>query len=131
MHAQVVADAGAAPLHLRHAELRAAREAERVRAAGLEVVDFPPLAYTDVDGTEIAASYLNFYICDGGVIVPVAGDAQEPRRLRLGRQVGDLYAVGCVLDVLGTTLTSPGRWTAIFLSTGTPVAALKASLTPK
>ena len=44
---------------------------ERLRAAGIEVAEMPILPYATVEGEEIAASYMNFYICNGGVIVPV------------------------------------------------------------
>jgi agmatine deiminase len=42
-------------------------------AAGLNVIDFDPLAYAEVDGERIVASYLNFYVGDRFVIVPTAG----------------------------------------------------------
>jgi agmatine deiminase len=42
-------------------------------AAGLEVIDFDPLAYAEVDGERVVASYMNFYVGDRFVIVPVAG----------------------------------------------------------
>ncbi|HWE11682.1 MAG TPA: agmatine deiminase family protein [Solirubrobacteraceae bacterium] len=45
----------------------------RLVAAGVQVTELPFLAYAEVAGEQIAASYLNFYICNGGVIVPVAG----------------------------------------------------------
>ncbi|HEY2316733.1 MAG TPA: agmatine deiminase family protein [Solirubrobacteraceae bacterium] len=40
---------------------------------GVQVIEMPYLPYATVAGEEIAASYLNFYLCNGGVIVPVAG----------------------------------------------------------
>ena len=46
---------------------------DRLRAAGIEVTELPLLPYAEVAGETIAASYLNFYIANGGVIVPVAG----------------------------------------------------------
>jgi agmatine deiminase len=45
----------------------------RLTAAGIQVTELPFLPYAEVAGEQIAASYLNFYICNGGVIVPVAG----------------------------------------------------------
>jgi agmatine deiminase len=42
-------------------------------AAGLEVIDFDPLAYAEVDGEPVVASYMNFYLGDRFVIVPIAG----------------------------------------------------------
>jgi agmatine deiminase len=50
-----------------------ARNRELAVAAGLEVVDFDPLAYAEVDGERVVASYLNFYVGDRFVVVPVAG----------------------------------------------------------
>jgi agmatine deiminase len=55
-----------------------AENARRLRAAGLDVVELPLLPYAEVAGERIAASYLNLYICNGAVIVPVADqDADE------------------------------------------------------
>ncbi len=45
----------------------------RAESAGLEVIGLPFLPYTEVNGETVAASYLNFYICNGAVIVPVCG----------------------------------------------------------
>jgi agmatine deiminase len=47
---------------------------ERLRAAGIEVSEMPILPYSEIAGEEIAASYMNFYIVNGGVIVPVTED---------------------------------------------------------
>jgi agmatine deiminase len=45
-------------------------------AAGLEVVDFDPLAYTSIEGEDVVASYMNFYVGDRFVVVPIAGQAE-------------------------------------------------------
>ncbi len=45
--------------------------AERLRAAGIEVSELGILPYAEVAGEQVAASYMNFYICNGAVIVPV------------------------------------------------------------
>jgi agmatine deiminase len=50
-----------------------ARNREIAVAAGLDVIDFDPLAYAEVDGERVVASYMNFYVGDRFVIVPVAG----------------------------------------------------------
>jgi agmatine deiminase len=47
--------------------------ARRLRAAGIGVSEMPLLPYGEVAGETVAASYMNFYICNGAVIVPVAG----------------------------------------------------------
>jgi agmatine deiminase len=44
----------------------------RAEAAGIEVVPFDRLAYVEVAGEPIVVSYLNHYVCNGAVIVPVA-----------------------------------------------------------
>jgi agmatine deiminase len=42
--------------------------------AGIEVIDFPYMAtFSDVD-RQVIAPYLNFYVCNGAVVVPVAGE---------------------------------------------------------
>jgi agmatine deiminase len=50
-----------------------ARNREIAVGAGLEVIDFDPLAYAEVDGEQIVASYMNFYVGDRFVVVPIAG----------------------------------------------------------
>jgi agmatine deiminase len=55
----------------------------RAQAAGLSVVPFPYLPYVTVAGELLAASYLNLYVCNGAVIVPVCGDDSEPDALSL------------------------------------------------
>jgi agmatine deiminase len=53
-----------------------ARNREIAVAAGLEVIDFDPLAYAQVEGEEVVASYMNFYVGEKFVVVPVAGQAE-------------------------------------------------------
>ena len=50
-----------------------AENRERAIAAGLDVVSFPPMAYGEVAGTPVSNAYLNLTLCNGGVIVPLAG----------------------------------------------------------
>jgi agmatine deiminase len=50
-----------------------AENRERAIAAGLDVVTFPPLAYGEVADTRVPNAYLNLTLCNGGVIVPLAG----------------------------------------------------------
>ena len=49
----------------------------RADAAGLEVMPVEQLSYVQVAGEEVAVSYLNHYVCNGAVIVPVAGTEQD------------------------------------------------------
>lgn len=50
-----------------------AKARDILAAAEVEVVDFPLMSGFEADGRWIIAPYLNFYVCNGGVIVPVAG----------------------------------------------------------
>ena len=65
---------------------------ERLEAAGIDVVEMPHLPYTEVDGETVACGYMNFYICNDAVIVPVCGAdtdvdalAASPRSIRAAR----------------------------------------------
>ena len=60
-----------------------AENARRLRAAGLDVVELPLLPYAEVAGEPVAASYLNLYICNGAVIVPVADQDSDESALAI------------------------------------------------
>lgn len=49
-----------------------ARSRAMLRAASVEVVDFPFMASFRAGERTVIAPYLNFYVCNGGVVVPVA-----------------------------------------------------------
>ena len=51
------------------AVLEAATDAKGRR---LEILDLPQSAFVEVDGEETEVGYLNFYVANGGVVVPVA-----------------------------------------------------------
>ena len=58
-------------------------------AAGrrFEVIELPHLPYFDLDGEELMVSYVNFYVANGGVVVPIAEhplDERGARHHRLG-----------------------------------------------
>jgi agmatine deiminase len=57
--------------------------ARRLADAGIDVTEMPVLPYAEVAGEEIAASYLNFYICNRGLIVPVAGADTDEQALAI------------------------------------------------
>jgi agmatine deiminase len=77
----------------------------RLEAAGIEVTELPLLPYAEVAGETIAASYLNFYICNGAVIVPVAGADTDQEALSV---IGDAYPVREVVPVPGLVLAYGG-----------------------
>jgi agmatine deiminase len=76
------------PSHERMADNR-----DRALAAGLEVIDFPILPSVEVAGEQVAVGHLNFYLCNGAAVVPVAGvdtDAEALERIAAaypGREV--------------------------------------------
>ncbi|MFH9726486.1 agmatine/peptidylarginine deiminase [Streptomyces sp. NPDC017254] len=73
------------PEHPDYARMRANRavlEASTdARGRRLEIVDVPQVAFADVAGDEVEVSYLNYYVANGGVVVPVAGLAQDDAAL--------------------------------------------------
>jgi agmatine deiminase len=67
----------------------------RLVAAGLEVVDFPILPALEVGGEDVAVSHMNFYLCNGGAVVPVAGAPTDAEALeRIGAAYPDREIVG-------------------------------------
>jgi agmatine deiminase len=54
-----------------------AENRDRARKAGLDVIDFSPLARAEVGGQAVAHSYLNFYQCNHAAIIPLAGGANR------------------------------------------------------
>jgi agmatine deiminase len=84
---------------------RMAENRDRLQAAGLNVIDFPPLPYVDVGGEEVAASYLNFYVCNGGVVVPVAGEPSDEDALQ---RIAAAYPGREVVGVRGEVIAAGG-----------------------
>lgn len=78
---------------------------ERLQAAGLEVEELPLLPYVDHDGPPTVVPYTNFYVCNGGLIVPVAGQESDDEALAL---LGGLYPGREVVAVPGVTLALGG-----------------------
>jgi agmatine deiminase len=78
---------------------------ERLRGAGIEVVDVPFLPYVEVAGDTVAVGYLNLYLCNGAVIVPVCGDDSEAEALAL---IGRAFPSREVVPVPGVVLAYGG-----------------------
>jgi agmatine deiminase len=77
----------------------------RLRAAGLDVVAMPWLPRLEVAGQPVAAGYMNFYLCNGAVIVPVCGMETDAEALRL---IGEAYPGREVVGVPGAVLAYGG-----------------------
>ncbi|WP_327417785.1 agmatine deiminase family protein [Streptomyces sp. NBC_01233] len=69
------------PNHPDYARMRANRAvleaATDAQGRRLEIIDVPQTAFADLADGEIEVSYLNYYVANGGVVVPVAGLAQD------------------------------------------------------
>ncbi|MFE7331892.1 agmatine/peptidylarginine deiminase [Streptomyces sp. NPDC057565] len=69
------------PDHPDYARMRANRAVLEVttdaQGRSLEIIDVPQVAFADVAGDEVEVSYLNYYVANGGVVVPVAGVPQD------------------------------------------------------
>jgi agmatine deiminase len=77
----------------------------RLAAAGVQVTEMPFLPYAEVAGEWVAASYLNFFICNGGVIVPVAGTETDADALAI---IAGAYPGREVVAVPGLVLAYGG-----------------------
>jgi agmatine deiminase len=69
------------------------------------VKELPYLPYDTVAGERVAGSYLNFYLCNGGVIVPVAGADTDPAAMEM---IAGCYPGREVVPVPGLVLAYGG-----------------------
>jgi agmatine deiminase len=79
--------------------------AERLAAAGLEVVELDALPRLDRDGSPTVVPYVNFYVVNGALIVPVTGAETDDTALEL---LASLYPGREAVPVPGTTLALGG-----------------------
>jgi agmatine deiminase len=78
---------------------------ERLQAAGIEVAELPHLPYDQVGSETVACSYMNFYICNGAVIVPVCGADTDADALA---RIAAAYPGRDVIPVPGAVLAFGG-----------------------
>ncbi|MFC9292555.1 agmatine/peptidylarginine deiminase [Streptomyces sp. NPDC057011] len=73
------------PAHPDYARMRANRAVLEAttdaRGRRLEIIDVPQTAFAPFADGEIEVSYLNYYVANGGVVVPVAGVPQDEEAL--------------------------------------------------
>ena len=79
--------------------------ARRLADAGLEVVELPWLPYVPGEEPAVVVPYLNFYICNGGLIVPTRGEETDDEALAL---IASLYPGREAVAVPGETLALGG-----------------------
>jgi agmatine deiminase len=73
--------------------------------AGVQVKEMPYLPYGTVAGETVAGSHMNFYLCNGGVIVPVAGAETDDAALEI---ISSCYPGREVVPVPGLVLAYGG-----------------------
>ncbi|MFJ2738486.1 agmatine/peptidylarginine deiminase [Streptomyces sp. NPDC087440] len=75
------------PQHPDYARMRANRAVLEVstdaRGRALEIVDLPQTVFAEVAGVRVEVSYLNYYVANGGVVVPVAGAPEDAAALEV------------------------------------------------
>jgi len=91
------------PDYQRMQENRAVLEAATdARGRALELFELPQTAFTEVDGQPTEVSYLNFYIANGGVVVPVADVPSDAAALAvIAAALPDRKVVGVRARVIG------------------------------
>jgi agmatine deiminase len=77
----------------------------RLQAAGLEVTELPWLPYARDTDEPTVVPYVNFYVCNGGLIVPTQGDETDAEALAL---LESLYPGREAVPVPGATLAFGG-----------------------
>jgi agmatine deiminase len=78
---------------------------ERLEAAGLAVRRLEVLPHVEVAGEQIAVSHMNFYLCNGGIVVPLSGQDTDAEALRV---IGEAYPDHEVVGVPGAVLAFGG-----------------------
>jgi agmatine deiminase len=84
---------------------RCAENRERLERAGIEVTEMPFLPYTTVEAEPVATGYLNLYVCNGAVIVPVSGAETDEEALSL---IASVYTGREVIGTPGAVLAFGG-----------------------
>jgi agmatine deiminase len=77
----------------------------RLRAGGLEVVELPWLPYVEGEEPPVVVPYTNFYVCNGGLIVPTTGAETDAEALAL---LESLFPGREAVAVPGATLALGG-----------------------
>lgn len=77
----------------------------RLADAGIDAVEMPHLAYVEVAGETIGGSYMNLYVCNGAVIVPVFGVPSDAEALAI---IAGAYPGRDVIPVPGALLAYGG-----------------------
>ncbi len=82
-----------------------AENRQRLHDAGIETMEIPHLPYRQVAGEPVAVGYLNLYICNGAVVVPVAQDEFDEEAVAI---IADAFPGRAVVPVPGATIAYGG-----------------------
>jgi agmatine deiminase len=84
---------------------RWAQDALDATGERIDVLSIPVLPFTEVDDERVCVPYLNYYVANGAVFVPVTGNAADNEMLAM---IGTAYPEREVVPVPGTTLAVGG-----------------------
>jgi|SRR5579875_2047737 len=84
---------------------RLAENVERLHAAGIDTIELAHLPYRELAGQRVAVGYLNLYVCNGAVIVPVCGDEYDEEALGI---IAGAFPGRSVVPVPGVTIAYGG-----------------------
>jgi agmatine deiminase len=84
---------------------RWAQDALDAQGHHLDVLAIPVLPFTELDDERLCVPYLNYYVANGAVFVPVCGHAADDEMLAM---IGSAYPERTVVPVPGTTLAYGG-----------------------
>ena len=84
---------------------RCAENLRRLDQAGIDVIELPFLPYAEVAGERVATGYLNLYICNDAVIVPVSGAETDEQAMTI---IGQAFPGREVVAVPGPVLAYGG-----------------------
>jgi agmatine deiminase len=71
----------------------------------IKVVEIPVLPFAEIDGERVCVPYLNFYVCNGAVIVPVIGHSAD---IEMCARIGEAYPDRQIVPVPGLVVAYGG-----------------------
>ncbi|MGC2288362.1 MAG: agmatine deiminase family protein [Thermoplasmata archaeon] len=94
------------------------------RGRPIEVIDLPSPAHHHIEGHPLAATFMNFYIANGGIVAPIFGDPADARALDglrsafpgrevVGVRCEDIAIGGGDVHCITQQLPAAGKWTSL------------------
>jgi agmatine deiminase len=99
---QACADPESADFELMAANIAVLKQATDARGRSLEITEVPQVAWATVAGELTSVGYVNFYLANGGVVVPIAGvpEVDEQALAIIAAAMPDREVVGVVAKVI-------------------------------